>query len=157
MLTAGDEGGRTQRGNNNAYCQDNDITWMDWTALDEELIGRTAWLASLRRRFSTFSDMEFFNGKGDVFWFSAEGTAMTVSDWERPDAGLLGMAIETEDRDSRGKTRLAVLFNRGHEEQCFKLPASGQGGWSMLTSKGATAVQNDITVSARSVSFLIEN
>ncbi len=44
MLTAGDEGGRTQRGNNNTYCQDNDITWMDWAALDEELIGHTAWL-----------------------------------------------------------------------------------------------------------------
>ncbi|WP_047457062.1 glycogen debranching protein GlgX [Rhizobium rhizogenes] len=157
MLTAGDEGGRTQRGNNNAYCQDNDITWMDWAALDEDLIGHTAWLASLRRRFSAFSDMRFFNGDGDVLWFSAEGTAMTVSDWEKPDAGLLGMAIETEDRDSNKKTRLAVLLNRGHQEQRFKLPASGQGGWSMLTSKGATAVQNDITVSARSVSFLIEN
>ncbi|NTI42695.1 glycogen debranching protein GlgX [Rhizobium rhizogenes] len=157
MLTAGDEGGRTQRGNNNAYCQDNDITWMDWAALDEELIGHTAWLTSLRRRFSAFSDMEFFNGKGDVFWFSAEGTAMTVSDWERPDAGLLGMAIETEDRDSSRKTRLAVLLNRGYEEQRFKLPASGEGGWSLLTPQGPTAVQNQITAPSRSVSFLIEN
>ncbi|HEY0123349.1 MAG TPA: glycogen debranching protein GlgX [Rhizobium sp.] len=157
MLTAGDEGGRTQRGNNNAYCQDNDITWMDWTALDEELIGHTAWLAGLRRRFSAFSDMEFFNGDGDVLWFSAEGTAMTVSDWERPDAHLLGMAIETEDRDNGGKTRLAVLLNRGHEEQRFKLPASSKGGWSLLDPNAAATVQNDITVSPRSVSFLIEN
>jgi glycogen operon protein len=158
MLTAGDEGGRTQRGNNNAYCQDNDITWMDWAALDEELIGHTAWLASLRHRFSAFSDMEFFNGNGDVLWFSAEGTAMTVSDWERPDAGPLGMAIETEDHDGSGKTRLAVLLNRGHEEQRFKLPTtSHEGSWSLLTPQGATTAQNEITVPARSVRFLIEN
>ncbi|MGV1834533.1 glycogen debranching protein GlgX [Rhizobium rhizogenes] len=157
MLTAGDEGGRTQRGNNNAYCQDNDITWMDWAALDEELIDHTAWLASLRRRFSAFCDMEFFNGKGDVFWFSAEGAAMTVSDWERPDACLLGMAIETEDRDSGGKTRLAILLNRGHGEQRFKLPASAKGGWSLLAPQGTSTVQSEITASARSVSFLIEN
>ena len=157
MLTAGDEGGRTQRGNNNAYCQDNDITWMDWAALDEELIGHTAWLASLRRRFSAFSDMGFFNGDGDVLWFSTEGMAMTVSDWERPDASLLGMAISTGDRDNGGKTRLAILLNRGHEEQRFKPPASTKGGWSRLTPQEAAAVQNEVTVSARSVGFLIEN
>ena len=157
MLTAGDEGGRTQRGNNNAYCQDNDITWMDWAALDEELIGHTAWLASLRRRFTAFGEMEFFNGKGDVLWFSAKGTAMTVPDWETPDARVLGMAIGTEDRDSGRKTRLAVLFNRANEERDFELPASGNTGWSLLNPKETTTVQNAIIVPARSVSFLVEN
>ncbi len=55
MLTAGDEGGRSQHGNNNAYCQDNEITWLDWKALDEELIAHTAFVAALRRRFTVFS------------------------------------------------------------------------------------------------------
>ncbi|MGY5808491.1 glycogen debranching protein GlgX [Rhizobium sp. LEGMi198b] len=157
MLTAGDECGRTQRGNNNAYCQDNDITWMDWTTLDEELIGHTAWLASLRRRFTAFSEMEFFNGKGDVLWFSANGTAMTVPDWETPAARVLGMAIGTEDRDSGKKTRLAVLLNRANEEQHVKLPASSGAGWSLLKPEGATPVQGETIVPARSVSFLLEN
>ncbi|MEF0940728.1 glycogen debranching protein GlgX [Rhizobium sp. BR 362] len=157
MLTAGDEGGRTQRGNNNAYCQDNDITWMDWATLDEELIGHTAWLASLRRRFSAFSEMEFFNGNGDVLWFSAKGTAMTVPDWETPDASVLGMAIGTQDRGSGKKTRLAVLLNRTREEQRIKLPDSGKAGWSLLNPKETTTVQDEITVPARSVCFLIEN
>ncbi|AYG60456.1 glycogen debranching protein GlgX [Rhizobium jaguaris] len=157
MLTAGDEGGRTQRGNNNAYCQDNDITWMDWTALDEELIGHTAWLASLRRRFTAFSEMEFFNGNGDVLWFSAKGTAMTVPDWEKSDAQVLGMAIGTEDRDTGKKTRLALLLNRANGEQTFKLPASGKGGWSLLNPEETKTVRGEIIVPARSVSFLIEN
>ncbi len=57
MLTAGDEFGRTQRGNNNAYCQDNALTWLDWSKADEELIDTTtARLAAMRQRFSCFMD-----------------------------------------------------------------------------------------------------
>jgi glycogen operon protein len=55
MLTAGDEGGRSQRGNNNAYCQDNEITWVDWAALDDELIAHAAFVSALRKRFDVFS------------------------------------------------------------------------------------------------------
>ena len=158
MLTAGDEGGRTQRGNNNAYCQDNDITWMDWAALDDELIGYTAWLAGLRRRFSVFSNMEFFTGNGDVLWFSARGEPMTVADWETPDARTLGMAIETTDRDNGAKTRLAIMFNRANEEWPFKLPASSQtSGWSLLNPQRAATVRDEIIAPPRSVSFLVEN
>ncbi len=113
--------------------------------------------ASLRRRFTAFSDMEFFNGKGDVLWFSATGAAMTIPDWETPDARVLGMAIGTEDRDSGRKTRLAVLLNRANEERDFELPASGKAGWSLLNPKETTTVQNAIIVPARSVSFLVEN
>ncbi|MGY5801697.1 glycogen debranching protein GlgX [Rhizobium sp. LEGMi12c] len=156
MLTAGDEGGRSQQGNNNAYCQDNAITWMDWKSLDEELIGHTAWLAGLRRRFSAFGQMDFFRGDGDVLWFSAAGTPMAVSDWETPKASLLGMAIRTEDRATGRSTRLTMVFNRASDERSIALPVS-ENGWSLLTTAGETPAGEQIAIPARSVAFLLEN
>jgi glycogen operon protein len=157
MLTAGDEGGRSQQGNNNAYCQDNAITWMDWTALDEELIGHTAWLAGLRRRFAAFDTMDFFRGDGDVLWFSGAGTPMTVPDWEAPRAAVLGMALRTQDRATGRSTRLAMVFNRAADERSITLPTSESGDWSELTTAGETPAGEQITVAARSVAFLLEN
>ncbi|MBN8949551.1 MULTISPECIES: glycogen debranching protein GlgX [unclassified Rhizobium] len=155
MLTAGDEGGRSQQGNNNAYCQDNAITWMDWKALDEELIGHAAWLAGLRHRFAAFGQMDFFRGDSDVLWFSAAGTSMTVSDWEAPNASVLGMAIRTEDRTTGRSTRLAMVFNRAADERSVALPAS-ESGWSQLTTAGETPAGEQITIPARFVAFLLE-
>jgi glycogen operon protein len=157
MLTAGDEGGRSQQGNNNAYCQDNAITWMDWKSLDEELIGHTAWLAGLRHRFSVFSDMGFFHGDGDVLWFSGAGTSMTVPDWEAPRATVLGMALRTQDRTTSRSTRLAIVFNRAADERSVTLPASESGGWSLLAATGENTIGEQIAVPARSVAFLLEN
>jgi len=157
MLTAGDEAGRSQQGNNNAYCQDNAITWMDWTMLDEELIGHTAWLAGLRRRFSAFADMDFFKGDGDVLWFSAAGKPMSVPDWEAPDASMLGMAIRTEDRANGRTTRLAMLFNRSTEELGAALPTSERGGWSQLTVSDETPAGEHIAIPARSVCFFLQS
>jgi glycogen operon protein len=154
MLTAGDEGGRTQRGNNNAYCQDNDITWMDWTALDDELIAHAAWLAGLRRRFAALRDLNFFVGDGDIQWFSAEGTAMTVQQWETPNARLLGMAIRTPDRETGRDTRLAVIFNRGADAMAVTLPSGS--GWTLLSPAGESHTGAEMMVPPRSVSFLVE-
>ncbi len=157
MLTAGDEGGRSQQGNNNAYCQDNAITWMDWKVLDEELIGHTAWLAGLRRRFTAFGDMDFFHGDGDVLWFSGAGTPMAVPDWEAPKAAVLGMALKTQDHAKNRATRLAIVFNRASDERAITLPAAESGGWSLLTAAGENAAGAQITLPARSVAFLLEN
>ncbi|MGV1755477.1 glycogen debranching protein GlgX [Rhizobium sp. A22-96] len=157
MLTSGDEGGRTQQGNNNAYCQDNAITWMDWKTLDDELIAHTAWLAGLRRRFSAFSDMDFFKGDGDVVWFSAAGMPMTLPDWDVPAAGVLGMAIETQDLDAGRSARLAMLFNRTADELHATLPPSEKGGWSQLSPASETSAGEQITIPARSVSFFVES
>jgi len=157
MLTAGDEGGRSQQGNNNAYCQDNAITWMNWKLPDEELIAHTAWLAGLRRRFTAFGDMNFFRGDGDVLWFSSAGTPMTVPDWEAPGAAVLGMALQTVDRVTHRSTRLAIAFNRAADERSVTLPASESGGWSHLTMAGENAAGGQITLPARSVAFLLEN
>ncbi|NTF43256.1 glycogen debranching protein GlgX [Rhizobium rhizogenes] len=157
MLTSGDEGGRTQQGNNNAYCQDNAITWMGWKTLDDELIAHTAWLAGLRRRFSAFSDMDFFKGDGDVVWFSAAGTPMTVPDWDAPAAGVLGMAIETQDLNGGRPTRLAMLFNRTADELHATLPPSEKGDWSQLSPAGETSAGEQVTIPGRSVGFFVES
>ncbi len=155
MLTAGDEGGRSQRGNNNAYCQDNDITWVDWSKLDEDLISHTAFIASLRRRFDVFSTFEFFTGNGDVAWISPSGETMHVTEWEAPDFSTLGMILTSKDNDSGDKVRLAVLFNRAHASQTFSLP--GTASWRPLSSAGTGKTTVKAEVAPRSVAFLIEN
>jgi len=131
MLTMGDEAGRSQRGNNNAYCQDNEITWMDWEELDMELVRHTALLADIRRRFSVFSETDFFAGNGDVEWLAPSGSPMQVCDWENAENRLMGMVVATDDRSSGRSTRLAILFNRGHEDAEFILPGTG---WQDLLS-----------------------
>ncbi|WP_407672565.1 glycogen debranching protein GlgX [Novosphingobium organovorum] len=86
MLTAGDEFGRTQQGNNNAYCQDNAIGWIDWDARDRELEDHVARLAALRAQhrvaFTVFSE--------ETAWEAEPGRAMTVADWEEPGRGVFG-------------------------------------------------------------------
>jgi glycogen operon protein len=149
MLTMGDGAGRSQRGNNNAYCQDNEITWMDWSALDTELIRHTALLATLRKRFPVFSQTAFFTGDGDVEWIAPSGSAMQGSDWENPGNPLLGMVLATDDNQSAHPARLAILFNRGHEDAEFSLPGEG---WQDLTSEAPWAG----SLPARSVRFCLK-
>ncbi|TCS00788.1 glycogen debranching protein GlgX [Rhizobium sp. BK418] len=157
MLTAGDEGGRSQHGNNNAYCQDNEITWVDWKLLDEDLIAYTAFIAALRRRFSVFSDLTFFSGNGDVEWISLSGEPMIVGEWETPSLSTLGMVLATHDRSSRGQIRLAVLFNRSEQHQLFTLPSAGETNWSQILLDGERKVGARATVEPRSVAFFVEN
>ncbi|KZS51849.1 glycogen operon protein [Rhizobium sp. BK226] len=158
MLTAGDEGGRSQHGNNNAYCQDNEITWLDWNALDGNLIAHTAFVAELRRRFTVFSETGFLSGNGDVEWISLSGEPMTVAEWETPSLSTLGMLLSTEDRSAGGRqTRLAVLFNRSGSRQFFTLPSRGEPGWRQLTPEGAQKAGKSAAVEPRSVAFFVEN
>jgi glycogen operon protein len=151
MLTMGDEGGRSQQGNNNAYCQDNAITWLDWGAMDEELVLYARFLAGLRKRFDVFTRADFFTGMDeDICWLSPTGAPMTVSEWEAEEQGQLGMVVKTRDGLKAVTTRLAVLFNRGGGPVSFRLPGllwrELEGGQS-----GAT-----FTVPARSVLFAVE-
>ena len=146
MLTAGDEAGRSQNGNNNAYCQDNEITWMNWGEMDEELLLYTSYLSSLRKRFEVFSGVQFFTGRDqDVEWLSASGAPMTIGEWEAEDQSQLTMVLKTRDRSTARDVRLAVLFNRSHDAVSFRLPGllwqeleGGQRGSEFLV--GARAV-----------------
>ncbi len=152
MLTAGDEFGRTQRGNNNAYCQDNALTWLDWSKADEELIDTTARLAAMRQRFSCFMDPSVLTGEGDVTWLNTEGQPMAVQDWEKPDVGALAMMLASIDRETGKDCHVAVLFNRSSDTQEFALPAAEKRKWRLLET-GRSASR--ISVKARSVDIWV--
>ncbi|PWI07490.1 glycogen debranching enzyme GlgX [Streptomyces sp. NWU339] len=116
MLVAGDEMGRTQRGNNNAYCQDNETGWVDWELLAEPgwkaLFDLTSRLIALRRRHPVLRRRAFFSGRAhspdglrDLAWFTARGTEMTEEDWYAP-AATLGMYLsgrDIPDHDEHGE------------------------------------------------------
>jgi glycogen operon protein len=102
MLLGGDELGRTQQGNNNAYCQDNEISWYDWDAVDEPLLDFTRQLVAYRQAHPVFRRRRFFQGRPirtssadggpalpDIAWFGPAGTEMTDEQWEASDDHLL--------------------------------------------------------------------
>lgn len=112
MLVAGDEFGRTQRGNNNAYCQDNELSWVDWSALDDPqwrpLLDLTSRLIRLRRAHPVLCRRAFFSGRPsfpdglrDLAWFTPTGREMTERDWFSPTA-TLGMYLSGLDIRQRG-------------------------------------------------------
>ncbi len=99
MLLAGDELGNSQNGNNNAYCQDNAIGWIDWSTADDDLLDFTARMIALRREHPILRQKRFLHsepreadGKPDLFWWRADGQAMTPADWQDP--GLSYVAVE---------------------------------------------------------------
>lgn len=153
MLTAGDEGGRTQSGNNNAYCQDNEITWLDWAALDRDLIDLTATLAGMRKRFPALTNPAFFKENDEVDWLSATGQPMRVEDWEAQHGNFMGLVLKTADQQSGKQVRLAILINRGDG---FSFPFAGEmtGAWRDLVS-GETC--HEVNLDPRSIKFLIND
>jgi glycogen operon protein len=150
MLTAGDEFGRSQGGNNNAYAQDNPITWLDWEGRDRALEAYVARLAALRRAAPALGDPRLLRGAPgpdglpDVAWLTPEGEEKTVAHWERPEGPALAMLLA---REAGG--RLAVFVNRGHAAREFRLPARAGHLWL-----GATG--GVVAVPARSVGFVEE-
>jgi glycogen operon protein len=109
MLMAGDEIGRTQNGNNNAYCQDNEISWLDWAHADGELLAFTRRLAALRAGHATFHRRLWFQGRSlrgegvsDITWFSPEGKEMSEGDWQVSFAKSLGVFLNGAGLTSPG-------------------------------------------------------
>jgi glycogen debranching enzyme len=157
MLTAGDEFGRTQHGNNNAYAQDNAGFWVDWAARDTDLESHVAALAKLRRRNTLLRSQKHLAGKAniglpDVEWLRNDGSPMLPADWDAPDAGSLMMVLADPENAQIG--RLAVVFNRTHETIEFNLPKRKGFGWcDGLTQKKTGA---SITAAPRSVVFFEE-
>jgi glycogen operon protein len=146
MLMAGDELGRTQRGNNNAYAQDNPLTWIDWQHIDHDLLAEANQLSTIRKRFEAFHETDFLT-PDDVEWLTPQGVAMQVGDWENPDFGAFTMLLKTTDRQTGQKARLAIVFNRTHQDVDFRLPESSTG-WQPLSGGG-------MQVAARSVSLFV--
>jgi glycogen operon protein len=149
MLVAGDEMGRTQHGNNNAYCQDNEISWIDWS-LDEEdrtLLGFTRELIALRTRHPTFRRREFFagralhgTGESDIIWFDPAGTEMTDAQWNESFARSLGVYFSgraINEHDERGRPVVdddyLILLNAHHEPMPFRVPSiEGFAAWHLV-------------------------
>jgi len=96
LLLGGDELGRTQRGNNNAYCQDNEITWFDWTTVDRELLDFTTELIALRRHHPAFRRRRYYTGTAasDLRWFTTSGAEMTADEWSNPSARSVALFID---------------------------------------------------------------
>jgi glycogen operon protein len=134
MLLAGDEFARTQRGNNNAYCQDNELSWIDWTlrGINRDMVDFVRLLAQLRRRHVEFRRETFLKGTAsragvkDVTWLHARGTEMTQSDWQ--DRAVRSLGAWFGKRGDAGG-RLLLLVNAGDSEQAFVLPVLPQASW----------------------------
>jgi len=139
MLLGGDELARSQGGNNNAWCQDNEISWYDWDldASQRELIDFTRRLIALRRAHPVFRRAAFLigqeqegSGLPDVWWFRTDGRRMTQRDWQFQDAHTLGVFLNGEEipeRTERGDPieddSFLLLFNAHYERVTFTLPA----------------------------------
>ncbi len=151
MLLGGDELGRTQHGNNNAWCQDNEISWFDWASADPELLEFTRRLIELRRGHQVFRRASFLTGSSprgsglpDVWWFRPDGRRMTQRDWQRPDARTLGVFLNGEEirsRTERGEPivddSFLLLFNTHFEPVEFTLPTRRFGTrWALELATG---------------------
>jgi isoamylase len=154
MLLGGDEIGRTQDGNNNAYCQDTEISWYDWEHADASLLQFTRHLIKLRHRHPVFCRRRWFQGRpihgtavSDIGWFTPGGAEMSDSDWQAGFAKSLavflnGRAIPSPDE--RGERvvdeSFYVMFNAHHEPLEFTLPESKWGkNWIVLLNTAETS------------------
>jgi glycogen operon protein len=143
MLLGGDEMSRTQRGNNNAYCQDNDISWFDWNlnAQQQALLEFTRGLITFRAQHPLLRRRHYFEGLflpgadiKDLTWFKLDGSEIVGEQWTDPEARSMAMRLAGEAIDEReaeggriSDETLLVLLNAHHEEQAFTLPEHGGG------------------------------
>jgi isoamylase len=180
MLVAGDEISRTQNGNNNAYCQDNELSWLNWATADRELLDFSRKLIHLRMGHSVFSRKNWFkgtpvrdNGIEDIVWFLPDGAVMEDEHWNQEFAKSVAVFLNGKgllSRDSEGNKvvddSFYMIFNAHSEALDFKLPEESFGlGWKLIidTSKPpAEALTSEfkagetITVENRSV-ILLQN
>jgi isoamylase len=173
MLLGGDELGRTQRGNNNAYCQDNEISWFDWTAPDHQLTAFTRELIALRRAHPVFRRQRFLTGveAAELRWYTPAGTEMTVDNWRDPGARCIALYLDgadDPDYDADGSPLVdddfLLLVNAWWEPLDFTIPAARTGQtWhpvidtyasTGIAPPGEIAVGDHVTVQPRSILVL---
>ena len=149
MLLGGDELGRTQRGNNNAYCQDNEISWYDWDHVDDDLLDFTRRLIALRREHPVLRRRRWFQGRSirgsvDLGWCRPDGAEMSDEDWDdaasAPAVGIFLNGDAITDRDRRGQRvtddSFLLLFN-GHADAIdWTLPKQWGQWWELIADTG---------------------
>jgi glycogen operon protein len=146
MLLSGDEQGHSQNGNNNAYCQDNRTTWLDWDRVDTELLDFTRQLIGFYREHPVFRRRGWFQGRpifageaNDIAWFTPKGEPMTEAGWKEPGANVLGVFLNglgIETPGPRGERLLDdsfyIVYNAHHEPVAFTIPAVLRGRWGLI-------------------------
>jgi len=173
MLLGGDEVGRSQGGNNNAYCQDNEISWYDWEKPDTELLAFTTKLIALRRRHQVFCRRRWFQGRplrgtADILWLRPDGTEMTEADWNAHEVSV-GLFLNGEAITSPGlrgerivDRSFLLLINASPEPRKWTISGSWGQEWECVLDTAATAehgtddapVQGDLVVTDRCVVLL---
>jgi isoamylase len=177
MLLGGDELARTQQGNNNAYCQDNELSWFDWTVDDDQgrVLDFTRRLIALRKTHPVFRRAQFLTGSSgrgsglpDSWWFRTDGRKMTRRDWADGETRTIGLFLNGEEiptRTEEGEPVLdgsfVLLFNAHDEPDTFLLPPRRFGlRWQLELSTAGEAGERDwaaragVEVEARSIVLL---
>jgi isoamylase len=157
LIVGGDEFGRTQQGNNNAYCQDNDISWFDWDHADQDLIAFTAYVIALRRAHPVFRRARWLHdrrgrvrNRPPAHWYRPDGEAMTPHDWSQPHARAFSLVIDggvptgtTAAGDDEFDDIFCLIFNAALEPVTFTVPPpgiTGPGVWDVLIDTRDDAV-----------------
>jgi isoamylase len=173
MLLSGDEAGRTQRGNNNAYCQDNEISWFDWAHIDEDLLAYTKALVALRRDHPGFRRRRWFQGRplrgtADIVWLKPEGTEMTEADWTEGHQTCVGMFLNGQAITSPGPrgervldASFLVLINASSEPRKWSISGAWGDRWHRILDttngppeEGDEQVAGDVELGDRSILVL---
>ncbi|HET6174547.1 MAG TPA: hypothetical protein VFD90_18215, partial [Gaiellales bacterium] len=174
MILHGDELGRTQGGNNNAYCQDNETSWIDWSSVDEDLLEFVQLLTRLRAEHPVFRRRRFFtgeraaNGLPDIGWLRYDGTPMGEDDWASPGADPLAVFLNGQgiaEPGLRGEAivdeSFLILFNPTHEAATIMLPPSSYGEtWQIVLdttdadAEGERSAGSQHAIGARSLVVL---
>jgi glycogen operon protein len=167
MILAGDEFGRTQNGNNNAYCQDNEISWLDWKQAEQhagasmtEFVGRVSHLRHQRRslRLSRYIHrvLDAAPGYPAITWFDIDGKPMADAAWQDAQARMLGLRRAFYEEEENAVEMTFLMVNGGEHDMVFKLPAS-KTPWVQLVSsalpelKDIPIEKHEMTIAARSV------
>jgi isoamylase len=180
MLLAGDGIGHTQQGNNNAYCQDNEISWLNWDNKDEALLAFLQRMIAIRKRHPVFRRRNFFQGrpiKGaevkDILWVNPDGAEMTDQEWNEASARCMGVFFAGEalvEYTERGQSvkdgNFILLLNAHHEEIPFTLPAVAaerdwrvaiDTSWDNFAKRALHSAANVYPLKARSLALLVEH
>ena len=178
MLLHGDELGRTQRGNNNGYCQDSELTWINWDSVDQPLVEFTAAVSALRAKHPTFRRSRFFDGRPvhrgegeplpDIEWLDPDGNTMRPEDWDSGFGRSVGVFLNGDGirgRDNQGRritdVNFLLYFNAHDDDVKFRLPSDEYApAWDILidtAGEGADSapVEADGVVSVAAKSLVV--
>ena len=139
QLLAGDEFGQTQQGNNNAYCQDNPISWLHWKDADQTQVDFVAALIALRQNHAALRHTQWFSGEEDIAWRNLDGSTMTDDDWADNRQQSIVCLIQSAEENGTSHERWLLVFNPSSHVLTCVLPT---GPWLPVLDSAAAVVRN---------------